>query len=74
MKLLFSICFVAILSSFASAQNVVRYDLKIDEKDVNYSGKIVKAVAINGQVPAPTLTFTEDDIAKIHFFPRFELK
>ncbi|HRH45121.1 MAG TPA: multicopper oxidase domain-containing protein [Pyrinomonadaceae bacterium] len=68
MKFLTSMFFVAILSFIASAQNVVRYDLKIDEKTVNYSGKTVKALAINGQTPAPTLEFTEGDIAEIHVF------
>ena len=50
----------------AAAQNVVRYDLTIGEKFVNYSGKRVKALAINDQIPAPTLEFTEGDIAEIH--------
>jgi FtsP/CotA-like multicopper oxidase with cupredoxin domain len=68
MKSLFSICFVAVLSLVASAQNVVRYDLKIDHTMVNYSGKMKMALAINGQIPAPTLTFTEGDIAEIHVF------
>ncbi len=68
MKFLTTMIFVAILSFVASAQNVVRYDLKIDETTVNYSGKTVKALAINGQIPAPTLTFTEGDIAEIHVF------
>jgi FtsP/CotA-like multicopper oxidase with cupredoxin domain len=68
MKLLSSICFVLVLSCISFAQNVVRYDLKIDEKLVNYSGKTVKALSINGQMPAPTLEFTEGDIAEIHVF------
>ncbi len=59
---------MAVLSCISFAQNVVRYDLKIDEKLVNYSGKQVKALAINGQMPAPTLEFTEGDIAEIHVF------
>lgn len=68
MKLLFFICLTAISSLSVYAQNVVRYDLKIDQTTVNYSGKTVKALAINGQIPAPTLTFTEGDIAEIHVF------
>lgn len=66
MKILLSICFIAILSCISLSQNVVRYDLTIDEKIVNYSGKTVKALAINGQIPAPQLTFTEGDIAEIY--------
>lgn len=68
MKFLMTIFFMAILSFAAFAQNVVRYDLKIDQINVNYSGKTKKAIAINGQIPAPTLTFTEGDIAEIHVF------
>lgn len=49
-----------------AAQNVVRYDLTIGHKMVNYSGKSVHALAINGQIPAPTLEFTEGDFAEIH--------
>ncbi|MEK7723003.1 MAG: multicopper oxidase domain-containing protein, partial [Acidobacteriota bacterium] len=66
MKFLTTMIFVAILSFVVSAQNVVRYDLTIDHTTVNYSGKTKKALAINGQIPAPTLTFTEGDIAEIH--------
>lgn len=66
MKFLTTMMFMAVLSFAASAQNVVRYDLTIDHTTVNYSGKTKKALAINGQIPAPTLTFTEGDIAEIH--------
>lgn len=50
----------------ANAQRVVRYELTIDTKMVNYSGKMTHAIAINGQIPAPTLEFTEGDIAEIN--------
>lgn len=44
----------------------VRYDLYVKDTTVNYSGKTKKAVAINGSIPAPTLTFTEGDTAEVH--------
>ena len=66
MKLILAAIIVAAVSCFAHAQNVVRYDLTIDHKMVNYSGKKVHAVAVNGQIPGPTLEFTEGDIAEIH--------
>ncbi len=47
------------------AQNVVRYDLTITDTIVNYSGKDKRAIAVNGQIPMPTLTFTEGDTAEI---------
>ena len=50
------------------AQKVVRYDLHVRDSIVNFSGKERRAIAVNGQIPMPTLTFTEGDIAEIHVF------
>ena len=44
----------------------VRYDLHIAETKVNFSGKSKRAIAVNGSIPMPTLTFTEGDTAEIH--------
>jgi CopA family copper-resistance protein len=46
----------------------VNYDLYITDTMANYTGKPVKAMAINGHIPGPTLTFTEGDTAyiKVH--------
>ena len=44
----------------------VRYDLYVKDTTVNYSGKTKKAIAINGSIPAPTLSFTEGDTAEVH--------
>jgi len=52
--------------SVATAQQTVRYDLDVTDTVVNYTGKTRKAIAINGQLPAPTLHFTEGDTAEIH--------
>lgn len=41
------------------------YDLTIDELPVNYTGAQRTAVAINGQVPGPTLRFREGDTVTI---------
>lgn len=46
-------------------QNVVRYDLTIKDTIVNFSGKEKRAIAVNEQIPMPTLTFTEGDVAEI---------
>jgi FtsP/CotA-like multicopper oxidase with cupredoxin domain len=54
------------LPLFSFAQKTIRYDLFISDTIVNYTGKKVKAFAINGQIPAPTLYFTEGDTAEIH--------
>ncbi len=44
----------------------VRYDLFIRDTTVNFTGKTRRAIAVNGQIPMPTLTFTEGDTAEIH--------
>ena len=45
---------------------VVEYDLTIDYKEMNLSGKPVKSITVNGGIPAPTLRFTEGDTAVMH--------
>ena len=63
------ILFVGILlTSITYAQKVVRYDLHVRDTLVNFSGKEKRAIAVNGQIPMPTLTFTEGDIAEIHVY------
>ena len=61
------ILFLVILMSYlqSNAQKVVKYDLTVTDTLVNYSGKEKRAIAVNGQIPMPTLTFTEGDIAEI---------
>jgi FtsP/CotA-like multicopper oxidase with cupredoxin domain len=54
------------LSNSAFAQKVVRYDLYVKDTIVNFTGKPKRAIAVNGQIPMPTLTFTEGDIAEIY--------
>lgn len=44
---------------------VTRYELFISDTMVNYTGKERKAFAVNGQIPMPTLEFTEGDTALI---------
>ena len=66
MKVILILLSFVIFATIANGQKVVRYDLTIDKKMVNYSGKMKHALAINGQIPAPTLEFTEGDIAEIH--------
>ncbi|MBC7934234.1 MAG: multicopper oxidase domain-containing protein [Rhizobacter sp.] len=42
------------------------YHLYIADTIVNFSGKSKRAIAVNGQIPMPTLTFTEGDTAEIY--------
>ena len=53
-------------SSNQIAPRTVRYDLYIADTMVNFTGKHRRAIAVNGQIPMPTLTFTEGDTAEIY--------
>ncbi|NCI46701.1 multicopper oxidase domain-containing protein [Sediminibacterium soli] len=44
----------------------VRYDLYIRDTIVTYGKKPKRAIAVNGQIPMPTLTFTQGDTAEIY--------
>ncbi len=44
----------------------VRYDLYVTDTTVTYGGKPKHAIAVNGSIPMPTLTFTEGDTAEIY--------
>lgn len=47
-------------------QKIVRYDLYVKDTVVNFTGTDKRAIAVNGQIPMPTLTFTEGDTAEIY--------
>ncbi|MES2796344.1 MAG: multicopper oxidase domain-containing protein [Bacteroidota bacterium] len=42
------------------------YHLFVRDTIVNFAGKEKRAIAVNGQIPMPTLTFTEGDTAEIY--------
>lgn len=56
----------SLLATNLAAQKIIRYDLYIRDSLVNFSGKTRRAIAVNGQIPMPTLTFTEGDTAEIY--------
>jgi FtsP/CotA-like multicopper oxidase with cupredoxin domain len=57
--------FLLILAPQSFAKTV-HYDLAIAKQNINVTGKEVEwAMAVNGQIPAPTLEFTEGDDAEI---------
>ncbi len=51
---------------------IVRYDLFITDTIVHFTGKPRKAIAVNGQIPMPTLEFTEGDSAVIYVHNRLD--
>ncbi|WP_262506390.1 multicopper oxidase domain-containing protein [Sediminibacterium salmoneum] len=68
-RLFLTLFFVGILNVVFTqnsfAQKVVRYDLWVKDTLVTFAGKAKRAIAVNGQIPMPTLTFTEGDTAEI---------
>ena len=56
--------FILLCSQSVFAQKVVRYELYVKDTLVNYAGKEKRSIAVNGQIPMPTLTFTEGDTAE----------
>src|ERR1700712_4346929 len=54
------------LPFFTKIGNRDIYHLYIADTTVNYTGKARPAMAINGSIPAPALTFTEGDTAEIY--------
>lgn len=45
---------------------IVEYTLDVTEAQLSPAGKPVRALALNGTVPGPTLRFREGEIARIH--------
>jgi len=69
--LLAATLFILVLPNL-SAQQVIRYDLYVKDTVVNFTGKEKRAIAVNGQIPMPVLTFTESDTAEIHVHNRLK--
>nr|WP_315176931.1 multicopper oxidase domain-containing protein [uncultured Flavobacterium sp.] len=62
----YAIIIILLFALNAAAQKVVRYDLYVRDTIVTFGDKPKRAIAVNGQIPMPTLTFTEGDIAEIY--------
>lgn len=64
-KLLPLLLLTLLMAQVGMAQSVVRYDLYVKDTIVTFAGKEKRAIAVNGQIPMPTLTFTQGDTAEI---------
>ncbi|MFZ1380496.1 MAG: multicopper oxidase domain-containing protein [Saprospiraceae bacterium] len=64
-KKLLQIVPILLFANVLISQKIVHYDLFVKDTIVNFSGKEKRAIAVNGQIPMPTLTFTEGDTAEI---------
>ena len=56
---------ISFYSEISLAQKVVHYELFVKDTVVNFANKEKRAIAVNGQIPMPTLEFTEGDTAEI---------
>lgn len=70
-------CFVVGAYFFAGSAatlsaETVEYDLVIEAREVNFTGKPVQALTINKGIPGPTLTFREGDRARIRVHNRLD--
>ncbi len=64
---------VFLLLPFGLAQaELVEFDLVIETREVNFTGRPVQALTINGRIPGPTLTLTEGDRARIRVHNRLD--
>lgn len=52
----------------------VEYDLTIARQEMNFTGQTVEAITVNGQLPAPTLRFTEGDHAVIRVHNQMDVE
>ncbi len=66
-----AVFFIFSLSASAYGKTI-EYDLFIEYNPVNFTGKDVKAMTINGSVPGPTLYLTEGDTAMIRVHNRLD--
>ena len=60
-----AVVLVLLCAQSVFAQKVVHYDLYVTDTIVNFAGKEKHAIAVNGQIPMPTLEFTQGDTAEI---------
>jgi CopA family copper-resistance protein len=57
---------IPVITTNDKKERVVRYDLYVRDTLVTFGKKQKRAIAVNGQIPMPTITFTEGDIAEIY--------
>ena len=65
---------LALLLPVWVSANTVKYDLTIARQEINFTGQSVQAMTINGQVPGPTLRFTEGDHAVIRVHNQMDVE
>ncbi|MFT7351130.1 MAG: CopA family copper-resistance protein [Flavobacterium sp.] len=56
---------IPVITTNEKKDRLVRYDLYVRDTIVTFGKKKKRAIAVNGQIPMPTITFTQGDIAEI---------
>lgn len=69
----FSILLVFCLHFKLTAQKRIRYDLVVRDTLIDHDGIMRSAIAVNGQIPMPTLEFTQGDTAEIHVLNKLKV-
>ena len=64
---------ILFFSRFPARAATVEYDLTIAQQEVNFTGKPVQGMVINGGIPGPTLRFKEGNFARIHVHNRMSV-
>ncbi len=67
-------CIALLISGTILSAATVEYHLNITHETMNLTGNPVEAMAINGQLPGPTLRFTEGDRALIRVHNQMEVE
>lgn len=62
-----TICISSFSGSQAIAAETVSYEINIRQTDINFTGKTVTALTLNGGIPAPTLEANVGDIFRVKF-------
>jgi hypothetical protein len=63
----FTVILLYILLISTVRADLVQYNFDIDTKIVNFTGKDIKAISINNQIPGPTIEATVGDTLEVTF-------
>jgi FtsP/CotA-like multicopper oxidase with cupredoxin domain len=65
------ISILLLLSSLLEAKTI-KYEFPIDKKTINFTGNPVEALAINNQIPGPTIEATVGDVLEVTFHNKMD--
>lgn len=66
-------CILLLVPSLLNAK-VIKYEFPIDKKTVNFTGNSVQALAINNQIPGPTIEATVGDVLEVTFHNKMNME